>query len=117
MAPSRTSHLILTPQNSSMLATNSACKKLLLYYAWVVDNKLLFALSAITAHQAKATIAIEQVVGLLLNFVATYPNDSIVYPASVMILCALADAGFLNKTNSCRRAGAHIFHLVDDLFP
>jgi hypothetical protein len=26
-----------------------------------------------------------------------------------MILCAHADAGFLNKTNSCSRAGAHIY--------
>ncbi len=81
----------------------------LLYYAQVVDNKLLVALSAIAAHQAKATIATEQAVNLLLNYIATYPNDGIVYRASNMILCAHADAGFLNKTNSCSKAGAYIY--------
>jgi hypothetical protein len=33
-----------------------------------------------------------------------------------MILCAHADAGFLNKTNSCSRAGAHIYLLENDPF-
>ncbi len=34
-----------------------------------------------------------------------------------MILCAHADAGFLNKSNSRSRAGAHIFVLENDPFP
>jgi hypothetical protein len=33
-----------------------------------------------------------------------------------MILCAHADAGFLNKTNSHSRAGAHIYLSENDLF-
>jgi hypothetical protein len=90
---------------------------LLLYYARVVDNKLFIALSAIAAHQAKATVATEQAVDLLLNYVATYLSDGIVYQASNMILCAHADAGFLNKTNSCSRAGAPIYLSEDDSFP
>ena len=49
-----------------------------LYYARAVDNKLLVTLSAITAHQAKATVATELAVTLLLDYVATYPNDGIV---------------------------------------
>jgi hypothetical protein len=89
----------------------------LLNYARVVDNKLLVALSAIGAHQAKATVATEQAVDLLLDYVANYPNDGIVYQASNMILCAHADAGFLNKTNSHSRAGAHNYLLEDDPFP
>jgi hypothetical protein len=40
----------------------------LLYYARVVDTKLLIALSAIAAHQAKATVATEQAVDLLLEY-------------------------------------------------
>ncbi len=48
----------------------------LLYYAQAVDNKLLVALSTIAACQAKATITTEQAVNLLLNYVATYPNDA-----------------------------------------
>jgi hypothetical protein len=95
---------------------------LLLYYARAVDNKLLVALSAIAARQSYATVATEQAateqaVHLLLDYVATYPADGIVYRSSDMILCAHADAGFLNETNSRSRVGAHIFLLENDPFP
>ncbi len=68
----------------------------LLYYPRAVDNKLLVALSAIASRQAQATVATEQAVHHLLDYVATYPNNGIVYWASKMILCAHADAGHLN---------------------
>ncbi len=58
----------------------------LLYYAQAVDNKLLVALNAISARQAKATVHIEQLIDMLLNYVPTYPNNSIVYRASDMVL-------------------------------
>ncbi len=70
----------------------------LLYYTRAVNNKLLVALSAIAARQAKSTVATEQAAHLLLDYVATYPNNGIVYRASNMILCAHSDAGFLNKS-------------------
>jgi hypothetical protein len=89
----------------------------LLYYARAANKKLLVVLSAIAARQAKAAIATEQAVDLLIKYVATYPNDGIVFCASDMILCARADAGFLNETNSCSRAGAHIYLLEDNPFP
>ncbi len=88
----------------------------LLYYAQAVDNKLLVACSAIPARQANATIATEQAVHLLLDYVATYPHDDIVYHASDKILCAHTDAGFLNKTNFRSRAGAHIYLSKNDPF-
>ena len=56
-------------------------------------------------------------VHLLLDYVATYPADGIVYRSSDMILCAHADAGFLNETNSRSQAGAHIFLSENDPFP
>jgi hypothetical protein len=62
-------------------------------------------------------MATEQAVRLLLDYVATYPADGIVYRSSDMILCAHADAGFLNETNSRSCAGAHIFLLENDPFP
>jgi hypothetical protein len=34
-----------------------------------------------------------------------------------MILCAHANAGLLNETNSCSRAGAHIYLSENDPFP
>ncbi len=89
----------------------------LLYYARAVDNKLLVALSAIAARQSCATVATEQAVHLLLDYVATYPSDGIIYQSSNMVLCAHADAGFLNKTNSRSRAGAHIYLSENDPFP
>ena len=84
------------------------------YYARAVDNKLLVALNTITACQSKLTIRMEQLVHTLLDYVATYPNDGIVYRASDMVLCAHVDASYLNKTKSCSRAGAHIYLLEDD---
>jgi hypothetical protein len=70
----------------------------LMYYAQAVDNKLLVALNAISTGQAKATIHMEQIVDTLLNYIATYPNNGIVYRASEMVICMHADAGYLNKT-------------------
>jgi hypothetical protein len=114
----------ITPDPDSLELLNASRKRCvqeimesLLYHAQAVDNKLLVALSAVAAHQAKATVATEQLVDLLLDYVATYPNDGIVYRAGDMILCAHVDAGFLNKTNSRSRAGAHIYLLEDDPFP
>jgi hypothetical protein len=92
--------------------------KSLLYYAQAVNNKLLVALNhAISAQQAKATIHTEQLVEMLLNYIATYPNDGIVYRASDMVLCAHADASYLNATQYCSRAGEHIFLSEDNPSP
>ncbi len=81
-----------------------------------MDNKLLVALSAIAARQVQAAVASEQAVHLLLDYAATHPNDGIVDRASNTILCAHADAGFLNETNLRSCAGAHTFLLDDDPF-
>jgi len=113
----------LTPEADSSELLDEHIKRriqeivgLLLYYARVVDNKLLVALSAIADCQAYATTATEQAVHLLLDYVATYPTDGIVYRSSDMVLCTHADAGFLNETNSCSRTGAHIFLSENDPF-
>jgi hypothetical protein len=90
---------------------------LLLYYAQVVNNKLLVDLSAIATRQSCATVATKQAVHLLLDYVATYPSDGIIYQARDMVLCAHTNAGFLNETNSRSCAGAHIFLSDIKLFP
>ncbi len=82
-----------------------------------MDNKLLVAISAISSRQAQATVATDQAVHYLLDYVATYPNDGIVHRASNMILCAHADAGYLNESKSRSRAGAHIYLSEDDPYP
>jgi hypothetical protein len=114
-------HITLDPDASELFDVNQKCHVQgivgsLLYYAQAVDSKLLVALHAIAARRAKATVATKQAVNLFLDYVATNANDGIVYPASNMILCAHPDAGFLNKTNSCSRVGAHIYLSKNDPF-
>jgi hypothetical protein len=114
--------LILVPDTSELLDDNhKRCIQeivgALLYYARVVDNKLLVAISTISARQSKTTIATEQAVNLLFDYAATHPNDGIAYQSSNMILCTHADEGFLNKTKSHSRGGAHIFLLEDAPYP
>jgi hypothetical protein len=84
IAYSTKAQLTPVPETSELLDAN--CKHCiqeivaaLLYYARAVDNKLLVAISAISTCQSNATIATEQAVNLLLNYVATYPNDGIAY--------------------------------------
>ena len=55
------------------------------------------ALSAIGTKQAPATEETAAAIEQLLDYVATYPNDGILFRKSDTILAAQADAGFLNK--------------------
>ena len=74
-----------------------------------VNNKLLVVLSSIGAQQAAATEDTAAAIEQLLDYVATYPNDGILFRKSDMILAAHLDAGFLNESRYRSRAGAHIF--------
>ena len=69
----------------------------LLYYARVVNNKLLMALSGIGAQQASATEKILKAINQLLDYSATYPDDGILYLSSYMVLTARSDARFDNE--------------------
>jgi hypothetical protein len=79
----------------------------LLYYARAVNNKLLTTLSTLSSQQATATEATDVAMNQLLNYLTTYPDGSITYHASNMILCTHADAGFNNKSKGRSQAGAH----------
>ena len=81
----------------------------LLYVGRAVNNKLLIALSAIGSQQAEATEDTAASIQQLLDYVATYPNDGIIFRKSDMILAAHADAVFLNESSARSRAGTHIF--------
>ena len=52
-----------------------------------------------------------------MDYLATYPNDGIVYRSSNMILAAHSDAGFHNESKGRSRAGAHIFLSEDEPIP
>ena len=74
-----------------------------------VNNKLIVALSAIGAQQAAETEDTAASVEKLLDYVATYPNDGILFRKSDIIFAVHADAGFLNESRARMRSGAHIF--------
>ena len=80
----------------------------LLYVGGAVNKKLLVALSAIGAQQSSATEETAAAIEQLLDYVATYPDDGIIFRKSDMILAAHADAGFLNESRAISRAGAYI---------
>ena len=54
---------------------------------------------------------------MLLDYVANYPNDGILYCASNMNLTVHSDAGFHNKTKGHSCAGAHMFLAEDESIP
>ena len=81
----------------------------LIYVGREVNNKLLVELSAIGDQQSAATEDTAAGIEQILDYVATYLNDGILFKKSDMILAAHKDAGFLNECRARSRAGAHIF--------
>ena len=68
----------------------------LLYVGREFNNKVLVALWSIGAQQAAATKENAAAIEQLLDYVATYPNDGIIFRKSDMRLAAHADIVFLN---------------------
>ena len=62
----------------------------------VLWKKILVAINTIGTQQASATKETNDAVHQLLDYLATYPDDGIIYRASGMILVAHSDAGFHN---------------------
>ena len=79
-----------------------------------LNTKILVALRAICAQQAAATKETAAAIEQLMDYVATYPNDGILFRKSDMILAAHTDAGFLNESRTRSRSGAHIFLSEND---
>ena len=89
----------------------------LLYVGREVNKKLLVELSAICAQQAAATEDTAAEIEQLLDYVAKYPNDGILFRKSDVILAAHADVGILNESRARSRAGVHLFHSENELKP
>ena len=53
----------------------------------------------------------------LLDYLATYPDDGILYQASEIILAAHSDTGFHNESKGRNWAGVHVFLSEDDPIP
>ena len=98
-----------SPLNKKVINRIQGIVGALLYVGIAFNNKLLVPLRSIGAQQAAATEDTAVAIEKLLDYVATYPNDGILFRKSDMILAAHADAGFLNESRARSRAGAHIF--------
>ena len=113
----------ITAPNTSPPLDNGGIKwvqgimEALLYYAWAINNKLLVALSELGSQQATTTEATCMAIAQLLDSVATYPNDGIIYRASSMVLAAHSDAAYLNVSNACSHMVAHIMLSEDTPVP
>ena len=81
----------------------------LLYVEITVNNKILVELSAIGSHKSAETVEPEDAIEQLLDYIATYPDDGILFRKSDMILVAHSDTGLFNEFKSRSIAGAHIF--------
>ena len=105
----------MQPTETRLLLNEKGIKRIqfivgdLLYVVRAVNNKHFVVLSAIESQQAAATEDTTAAIEQLLDYVATYPNDGILFRKSDMILAAHADAGFINESRSRSRSGAHIF--------
>ena len=79
----------LTPDDSAPLTAEAkqqlqAITRALLYYGRAADNKLLDALSTIVTQTYTRTQQTATHINHLLNYVATYPNDRVIYRESAI---------------------------------
>jgi hypothetical protein len=65
----------------------------LLYYARAVNCTALVALSSLSSEQSRATKATNVKIAQLLDYFATYPDATLKYIASDMVLKIHSDAG------------------------
>jgi hypothetical protein len=77
-----------------------------LWYARGVDGTMLKAVNSVGSAQANPTEAVKAAAIQLLHYGHTYPNASITYRASDMILSIDADASYLGETGARSRAAS-----------
>lgn len=87
----------------------------LLYYSRAVDPILLPALNEIAMQQSAPTQNTMNKCNQLLDYVATYPNATIRYKASKMILQVDTDAAYLVLPKARSRCAGHYYLTNDSL--
>ena len=87
-----------------------------LWYGRAVNNTLLTPLSELAAQQAKPTEQTMRNTKQFLDYCATQDPAVITYRKSDMILAAHSNAGYLNASNACSRAGGHHFLSENETF-
>jgi len=80
-----------------------------LYIARILDMTLLVTCNDIGIQQTKSTTNTLNLTSWLLDYMATYPNPSITYKASDMVLWVSSDSSYLSVTGSRSRVGGYHF--------
>ena len=80
-----------------------------LFYARAIDNNLLMGLNSIATQQDKATDRTAMLVDHILNFCATFPDATLTFDASDMVLHIQTDASFLSEPNAKSRGGGYFY--------
>jgi hypothetical protein len=80
-----------------------------LYYARAVDLTVLPALSAIASDQASVTETTEAHVQQLLDYLVTYPQATVRYHKSDMILNIHSEASYLSERRARSHVAGHFF--------
>ena len=86
----------IPPLNEKVIKRIQVIVGALLYVGRAFNKKLIVALITIGSQKAASIEDTSAAIDQLLDYVATYPNDGILFRKSDMILVAHADAGFLN---------------------
>ena len=81
----------------------------LLFHGKEVDNKVLVSLNTIGTQYEAATESTNEAIDHLIDYLATYPNDGIIYRSSKIILAAHSYYGFHNESTGRSRTGYHVF--------
>jgi hypothetical protein len=84
------------------------------WYARAVDPTIVCAVNKIASRQARPTEAVVKDALQLLDYVATYPDATIVYEPSDMMLQLHSDASWLSESESRSRAAGIFFLLSKD---
>jgi hypothetical protein len=81
----------------------------ILYYACTINITVLMALSSIAIEQSKGTTSTMAKAKQLLDYLATYPDATIQFRASDMIMNVHSDASYLSEADACSRACGPFF--------
>ena len=84
----------------------------MLFHTNAIDLTIIVALGKFSEAQTSGTIRTEKAIQKLLDFCVTYPDDTLWYKSSGMILKSHSDAFYFSEAQASTRAG--IFFYIGD---
>ena len=81
----------------------------LLFYARAVDSTMLTAIGELATEQSQATKTTMTKLSQLLNYCASYPDATVRFSASDMLLAVESDASYLSVAKGRSRAAGYFF--------